>query len=297
MAVSTEEVVEELTLHGLGTSVDLQVLAGDEGPQADAALVARIRSAWVRCLTPAPGQPRPFPCHTRTVAHDTDKDLGLGRPVQVRHGAQVSPSPDDALSMLVASGDQHVLMQQITQRVTRALILSQRGRLLMLHASGVSDPDTGRSIIFVAPGGTGKTTLARALGKRWSYLSDETIGIDAARQIWAYPKPLSIRGGKAYKDEVAPSALGLLPQSAPAQVSKIIVLDRRGGVDTPTFEPLGTLEAMEVMGPESSSLAALDRGLHVFADVLEHTGGAERWRYTEHTDLIARAEHILAGEV
>lgn len=67
-----------------------------------------------------------------------------------------------------------------TQDITRALIAAQIGTLLMLHAGAVSDPVTGRSLVYVAAGGTGKTTLTRRLGQRFGYLTDETVGIDKA---------------------------------------------------------------------------------------------------------------------
>ena len=34
----------------------------------------------------------------------------------------------------------------------------------MFHAGGLANLDTGATIAFVAPGGTGKTTLVRTLG-------------------------------------------------------------------------------------------------------------------------------------
>lgn len=42
-----------------------------------------------------------------------------------------------------------------------ALISTQTGRLLMFHAGAVAHPVIGRSLVFIAEGGTGKTTLAR----------------------------------------------------------------------------------------------------------------------------------------
>lgn len=51
----------------------------------------------------------------------------------------------------------------------------------------------GASLVYVAPGSTGKTTLSQLLGQRFGYLTDETVGIADDGTIFPYPKPLSVR--------------------------------------------------------------------------------------------------------
>ena len=41
----------------------------------------------------------------------------------------------------------------LTQSVTRGLISQRRGQLIMLHAGAVAHPETGRALVYVAPGG------------------------------------------------------------------------------------------------------------------------------------------------
>lgn len=277
-------VVHRVRLHGLDSAVDLEVLEGEQGPEADEALVARLHHCWARCLAPTPGHARPY--RRGTLLIDDADSYVPGAPVRVRLSAGTGGPPRTTGLVPVVRGDEPHALQQVTQQVTRALILSRRGELLMLHASGITDPATGRSMVFVAPGGTGKTTLARALGRRWGYLSDETIAMDADGRIWPYPKPLSIRGEQAYKVETSPDDLGLQPADTPAHLHRLVLLRRQAGVADPQVEDLSVVDAIQALAPESSSLGALHRGLHVLADVLEATGGAQRWTYGEHAGLV-----------
>lgn len=275
-------VVHRVRLHGLDSAVDVEVLQGELGADADEALVTRIHHCWARCLAPSPGHARPY--RTGSVRGADMGDYRPGDPVRVQLSEGLGVRSTGILP--VVRGDENHAMQQLTQQVTRALILSRRGELLMLHASGITDPATGRSMVFVAPGGTGKTTLARALGRRWGYLSDETIAMDADGRIWPYPKPLSIRGEQAYKVETSPDDLGLQPADTPAHLHRLVLLRRQAGVADPQVEDLSVVDAIQALAPESSSLGALHRGLHVLVDVLEATGGAQRWTYGEHAGLV-----------
>jgi len=53
----------------------------------------------------------------------------------------------------------------------------------MLHAGGLCNPETGASVVYVAPSRTGKTTLTLSLSGRFGYLSDETIALDEQLHI------------------------------------------------------------------------------------------------------------------
>ena len=80
-------------------------------------------------------------------------------------------------------------MESATQEITRAFIEQRQGQLLMFHAGAVADPTTGRSLVYVAPGGTGKSTLTTKLGREFGYLTDETVGIaPATRRIPRTPR-------------------------------------------------------------------------------------------------------------
>mgnify|MGYP003374464452 CR=1 FL=1 len=203
-----------LRLHGLGAVVEVRC-AG----RAALTLKAALRQAWSRCL----------------VGEDCAADGERG---------PVAPKVFEA-----SLDDEEYLPRALmttTQVVTRSLIRAQAGRLLMLHAGAVSHPATGASLVYVAPGGTGKTTLSRLLGRRFGYLTDETVGVDEAGAILPYPKPLSLRRPDAVglKDEVSPDDLGLLPAPPAAHVERMVVLVRdavRGSAD---MEELSVMDAV-----------------------------------------------------
>ena len=164
-----------------------------------------------------------------------------------------------------------------TQEITRALIGTQAGRLLMLHAGAVSHPETGASLVYVAPGGTGKTTLSQRLGRHLAYLTDETVGITDAGGILPYPKPLSVRRveGTGLKDEVSPDRLDLVPAPMAPQVSRVVVLVR--DVEEP------------------SSLSSLARPLHRLAALLDAAGPVLRVRYGEASDVESELAGLIGG--
>lgn len=243
-----------LRLHGLGAAVDVHltgVAAGEVG--------SAMRRAWTRCLTP--------------------HDPGL----QVIEAEALTVHLDDAALL-------GKTLMVTTQRVTRALIGARAGDLLLFHAGAVSDPDTGRSLAYVARGGTGKTTLSRLLGKRLGYLTDETVGIDAAGLIHPYPKPLSVRRADQpdLKDELSPDALGLLPAPATARLRRIVLLERGADVDTATLAEVDFMDALFALAAQSSALPALPRPLHRLADLIDEVGPILTLRYGE-------AGHVADG--
>ena len=236
-----------LSLNGLGAVVAVQCA----GAAADE-LSAAMRLAWSRCLdTPTQGAVEAQPLVVRVDdASDLPRQLML-----------------------------------TTQTVTKHLIRARAGHLLMIHAGAVSDPETGRSLVYIARGGTGKTTLSRILGKRLGYLTDESVGIDAAGVIHAYPKPLSVRrlGNPQLKDEVSPDVLGLLPAPDAPMTSRLIVLDRQPGVNSSDINEMPFMDAVMAIVEQSSALPELPRPLRRLAELIDETGPVARLTYSEAT--------------
>ena len=209
--------------------------------------------------------------------------------------------PSDTLHLDAHLDDPGRLAHQLmrtTQEITRTLIAGQAGRLLMLHAGAVSHPETGASLVYVAPGGTGKTTLSRLLGQRFGYLTDETVGIADDGAIHPYPKPLSVRRPDAphLKDELSPDGLGLLPAPIAPQVARIIVLDRDPELGTSVeTEELSVMDALFAVVEETSSLSWLDRPLHRLAELLEASGPVLRVRYAEASAIEHGLSALLEG--
>lgn len=252
------EAAFDAVVHGLGASVGVRF----EGERRDE-LAAAFEAAWVRCLRPSPVAPQ------RSVTGMLEAE-----------GADTVGRRGDS----VLTGD-HLgqLMQRLTQSVTKELIEQRVGELLMLHAAALADPSTGRTLVCVAPGGTGKTTLTRTLGTRLAYLTDETAGIDADDVVHPYPKPLSLRTpGDAHKTEASPDELGLLPTLGRARVAGVVLLDRDDDCAAPRVERLELLDAISAIAPESSSLRAVPGGgLQRLARLAASTGLIERWTYAE----------------
>jgi hypothetical protein len=120
-----------------------------------------VRQAWRECLT----------------------DTAEGVADSVRVPATRSRSPEEVGRLL----------QGLTQQVTGAAIRARAGSLMMFHAAALCDQSTGATLAVVAPGGTGKTTVVRTLGRGRGYVTDETVGVEHDGSVVPYLKPLSVR--------------------------------------------------------------------------------------------------------
>ncbi len=253
-----------LRITALDTAFDLTF-----SPKTDNTFRDAVAAAWSRCLAAPDGS-------ATTSADHLPASPPTKRP---------DPStPDDGEPLRAA-------LQRLSQEVTRHLIAAQTGRLFMLHAGAVSHPRTGASVVFVAPSGTGKTTLARLLGRTHGYLTDETVGIDPATgRIHPYPKPLSIapaHSDRWRKVETSPDALGLLPEPPNPTVSRIVLLRRDQAPHAPvSADELNLLDGVGALIPETSALNRLPRPLQTVADLLNRTGPALRLTYHEASDLV-----------
>lgn len=220
-----------LDLYGLGVRSRVAV----EGDRADE-LVDALRRVWSRCLVPRGAE---IVGEELTVALDAEVDLAP-------------------------------LLQRFTQDVTGAAIKAQRGRLFMFHAGAVTDPDTGAALAYVAPGGTGKTTLSMVLGRTHGYVTDETVGFTPDGRIVPYEKPLSVRPQDfaGVKDETSPDTLGLATVHPDAHLRRFVLIRRDPALTRPTVERLDPLDAIVMLASESSSLSSMDRPLQTLAAFL-----------------------------
>ena len=247
-----------------GHRIDIAVSGDDAG-----LLTAVAKQAWERCLVDSAS---PGPTHEIRV--------------EVRVGATASRT----ISSVVAPSHE-AAMEMLSQSVTLAGVTASAGGLLMLHAAGLADPDSGRTAVLVGPSGMGKSTATRELGREWAYVSDETVAVTAAGTIVAYPKPLSLIDGGRWKRQASPSSLSLL-QAPPTLYPAIVVfLDRRPeGAGLIRKVPL--TEAIARAAEQSSFLGELDGPLQRIASVVRRAGCVEV-SYSETPQLHAALRELM----
>ena len=190
------------------------------------------------------------------------------------------------------------LLQVLTQRITLSAIDARAGECLMLHAACIADPLTGAAAAFVAPGGTGKTTLVSTLGPgRW-YVTDETTVVLDDRTVVPYPKPLSVRRrpDSLFKDETPPSSVGLVAPGARVHLAALCLLARDPRHEgEPTVETLPTLDALVALVPQTSYLPEMARPLQRLAALCESLGGVHRITYRESADVAGLLDEMVGG--
>ncbi len=251
--------MRHVTIGGIGASVRVLVQGQDQD-----LVIAELRTAWSRALAPH-GQLRGAPVH---ASLQPDQNMRRG-------------------GTRVVSPTLKQLLQATTQAITASLITAQAGRVLMFHAGAVSHRETGDTAVFVAAGGTGKTTLTRLASQHYGYVTDETVAVDQSGAILPYPKPLSVRSGDGEpKAELSPDDLNLLRPLAAPRVRQLILLRRQADHEGVDVETLHVMDAILDLAPETSSLGRLDRGLHRLADLIHATAPVQRWTYREATDLM-----------
>lgn len=185
----------------------------------------------------------------------------------------------------------------LSTHATLAAIEGRRGQLLMLHAAGIAD-DTGKVLAFIGPSGRGKTTLARTVGQHYSYVTDETVGIEPDGTVHSYRKPLSIiREGEDHKEQVAPSLLGLkeLPD-AELRLGGLVLVSRLPELpEGPEISRLELCEALAAIVPEVSYLADLDQPLQTMARLVDRCGAIRQVTYSEAADVPDLVPRLLAA--
>ena len=241
---------------------------------------------------------------------------GLGAPLAGRvralwARAASGPAPDrEALPFVVAREEGLFTIEGIPHRaaddevpylvsraVTMASIRRRTGECLLLHAAGVSGSD-GRTVALVAPSGTGKTTAARVLGAHFGYVSDETVAVEADRTVRPYAKPLSLVTDPDVphdKSEAAPDELGLLRAPAGLRLVSVVVLDRDPALAGPRLEPIGLVEALAEVIPQTSALLTLPAPMETLVGALVSGGGPWRLSYSEIADCVDLVGSLLTG--
>ncbi|GAB2974612.1 GTPase domain-containing protein [Nocardioides montaniterrae] len=176
---------------------------------------------------------------------------------------------DAPVDTSVALGEWHPgTMSQLSSMVTIAAIDRRAGELWMLHAAGLADPDSGRTVALVGPSGVGKSTAVRQLTHRFAYVTDETVGVTLDGRVLPHPKPLSVIVDGAYpKVQTSPDDLGLLHAPDALTLAAVVVL-RRDGTPGVTSESVRRAAALPLLAEHTSHLTAFERPLRTVADLL-----------------------------
>ncbi|WP_169747642.1 arsenate reductase/protein-tyrosine-phosphatase family protein [Demequina iriomotensis] len=260
-----EPSADAMRLDAFGVRVAVDFAGADVAP-----VVAAARRMWSRCLV-AGEDDAPVEAALEVTV---DRDPAVLAEARARGGLAYD-DPSHAIHFLTSS----ITVRAIERRV---------GGPVLMHAAGIASP-TGEVVGFIAPSGTGKTTLARTLGAHYGYVTDETLAVDSGLGVLAYPKPLSIldRTVGGLKEEWGPESLDLVPvPDAPLRLTRLLLIERDIYADRPVLEELPLLEGLAHLSEQISYLARLPRRLHTLADMVEGVGGLARLRYREARDVI-----------
>ncbi|MFG6280929.1 PqqD family peptide modification chaperone [Microbacterium sp. 5K110] len=187
-------------------------------------------------------------------------------------------------------------LSDLSTRVTLAALDALRGTRLLLHAAGVT-ADDGRVLALVGPSGRGKTTAATHLGRHFGYVSDESVAVDLDLAVWPYRKPLSvIVDGKPFKQQIAPSDLGLRPlPDAPLRLAGITLLERQPDTDDPGVRTVDLVDAICELTPQISYLPELPSPLQYIARIVDQVGAVTRLVYRDAAELPAMVTAMFAS--
>ena len=179
---------------------------------------------------PAPAHPNPDPCAAEETVRlgDGCRTVTMaGRSFAIdvedevlrRHIAERLPLPDDpahagpssVVRLLGRASDWTLSVQGGTTSPSRGgdgdeaavstlhtlieLACRSQDLLLKIHGAGLRAPD-GAGVLLVAPGGSGKTTLAAALNAEgWDLLSDDVVPVDDQGRLLGLGAPICVKAG------------------------------------------------------------------------------------------------------
>lgn len=260
----------------IAMGVTVRVVCHGDAPYTLATLVDRT---WLWLAAPAP--------------HQGEPDVTISVAVFEDAAARAAARAEGWLTYESLGQAMHFLSSTVTVRA----ITHRAGELVMLHAAGMADPD-GRVVAFVAPSGTGKTTLSRTLGRHYGYVTDETLAVEFDGTVLAYPKPLSVITSPTagLKEQMSAHDLKLLRAPQPLTLARVVLLDRQpDGPESPEVTPLPLLHGLAELAGQTSYLPRLPGKLHTLADVIENAGGISRVTYRESSQLVDLIPSLAAG--
>ena len=190
-------------------------------------------------------------------------------------------------------------LQDLTSRITVAMIEQLVGTGVMLHSAVIGDPESKRALALVGVSGSGKTTASRFLGSKLAYLTDETAVISDEGFVTPYPKPLSvIVDPNAPKEQQNPVEAGLnvvAPEDRGYKLTRIVLISRDEQAKEPRLERVPLHKALVFLSEQSSGLAKHPEGVVSLAKLVERCGGVWRLVYSEVEDTLPLVQDLLNG--
>ena len=190
-------------------------------------------------------------------------------------------------------------LQDLTSRITVAMIEQLVGSGVMRHSAVIGDPESKRALALVGVSGSGKTTASRFLGSKLAYLTDETAIISDEGFVTPYPKPLSvIVDPNAPKEQQNPVEAGLNvvdPEDRGYKLTRIVLISRDEQAKEPRLERVPLHEALVFLSEQSSGLAKHPEGVVSLAKLVERCGGVWRLVYSEVEDTLPLVQDLLNG--
>ena len=190
-------------------------------------------------------------------------------------------------------------LQDLTSRITVAMIEQLVGSGVMLHSAVIGDPESKRALALVGVSGSGKTTASRFLGSKLVYLTDETAVISDEGFVTPYPKPLSvIVDPNAPKEQQNPVEAGLNvvdPEDRGYKLTRIVLISRDEQAKEPRLERVPLHEALVFLSEQSSGLAKHPEGVVSLTKLVERCGGVWRLVYSEVEDTLPLVQDLLNG--
>jgi len=178
--------------------------------------------------------------------------------------------------------------EHLTQQVTRRAIEANLGKLMMFHAAGLQFSNSDDVIGFVAPSGTGKSTLTATLGKHMVYVSDEVVAIDQNLSVFSLQKPVSLigRNEESFKGHLGPEHLELLTDlSSTPRLAALVVLNRVTEKQKPSLAQMPLENAVLDLVPQMSGLGLLPEGLDKLCQLINKLGGVFEMTYSDAADV------------
>lgn len=263
-----ESPAHEVALRIFGMPLTL-ACAGSAGTE----LAAAVRDRWAWCAPPPDRADPPDP--------------------DARLDARLDAGPHGRADPAEMTGE----LDRIATAITLTALDRADPSWLMIHAAGLTDPATGAAVVLAGASGTGKSTLARALGRDFGYLSDETIAVDAAYGVHGCPRPVLLAPAPGRpKTSTSPDALGLRRPGAAPWLAAIVLLERDPGhLGPPAVRRLDRPADLLALGPQISHLPRVPAAVRRLAATLDAVGGLRHVRYAECDDLAALLTDLLAA--